>query len=306
MIADFANDISLETARQAHSGTSFTPEKRAEQERDGYAQTLAADYEMLLKYTEGKPGAVETLNAEFARYREGYRQRTIKHLNSKARCLSWMITGPSNFPTARNEKRNRVEHKRCEELIEFRDRALDAIRKTLCPELRPIMAGDSDACQRLQANIEEAEKLQEIMKACNHAIRSQWKNGEQAVIAALVALGRSETLAREMIQPGKFGGMGFASFELTNNGANIRRMKQRLESISRNQATQATEVQGQNARIEDCPADNRVRLFFPGKPDQDTRSRLKSKGFRWSPTIGAWQAYRNSGTIETAKREARL
>lgn len=306
MIADFANDISLETARQAHSGTSFTPEKQAEQERDGYAQTLAADYEMLLKYTEGKPGAIETLNAEFSRYREGYRQRTLKHLHSKARCLSWMITGPSNFPTARNEKRNRMEHKRCEELIDFRKRALNAITKTLCPELRPIMAGDSDACQRLQANIEEAEKLQEIMKACNHAIRSQWKNGEPAVIAALVALGRSEALAREMIQPGKFGGMGFASFELTNNGANIRRMKQRLESISRNQASQATEVQGQNAQIEDCPADNRIRLFFPGKPDQDTRSRLKSKGFRWSPTIGAWQAYRNSGTIETAKREAGL
>ena len=122
--------------------------------------------------------------------------------------------------------------------------------------------------------------------------------------AALIAAGFSDGQAKTLFEPDCFGGFGFQNFKLSNNGANIRRMKKRLESISRNQATPATEMQGEIARVEDCPADNRVRLFFPGKPSQEVRSRLKSSGFRWSPTIGAWQAYRNSRSMETAKREA--
>lgn len=206
------------------------------------------------------------------------------------------------FTALRLPRRNRIERKRAEEMIELRKRALAAIKKEMFPEHAPIMAGDSDACQRLAANIAAAEKEQELMKATNAAIRSNWKHGKEAVLAALVALGHSQTLAVEMIQPGRFGGMGFASFELTNNGANIRRMKQRLEGIARNQAQPTEHKEGANGlRLEDCPAENRIRLFFPGKPDAAIRTKLKSSGFRWAPSLGCWQAYRNNGTLWTAQ-----
>lgn len=302
----FLNDIPVELFVRSHSGISFTPEKYGESDRNTYAAILAQDYANLLEVIADKPEMQETLDVEFARYREGYKARTAARLQSESRCISWMITGPANFPTARNEKRNRVAQKRSEEVTEFRKRALAAIRKTLCPELRPIMSGDADAPQRLAANIAEAEKEQGLMKATNAAIRSNWKHGQETVLAALVALGHSQVMAVEMIQPGRFGGMGYASFELTNNGANIRRMKQRLEGISRNQTRVATQAEGENARLEDCPADNRVRLFFPGKPSVEVRSRLKSSGFRWTPSLGCWQAYRNYNAMETAKREAGL
>ena len=29
--------------------------------------------------------------------------------------------------------------------------------------------------------------------------------------------------------------------------------------------------------------DNRLQVFFDGKPDADTRAELKSSGFRWAP-----------------------
>jgi len=34
---------------------------------------------------------------------------------------------------------------------------------------------------------------------------------------------------------------------------------------------------------------NRLQLLFPGKPDEETRKRLKRHGFRWAPSEGAWQ-----------------
>jgi hypothetical protein len=35
--------------------------------------------------------------------------------------------------------------------------------------------------------------------------------------------------------------------------------------------------------------DNRVQIVFPGKPSSEVRARLKAHGFRWAPSVGAWQ-----------------
>ena len=46
----------------------------------------------------------------------------------------------------------------------------------------------------------------------------------------------------------------------------------------------------------------RVQLRFPGKPDEQTRSLLKSHGFRWSPTQGAWQRQLNGNGTYAARQ----
>lgn len=214
-----------------------------------------------------------------------------------------MITGPSNFPVRRMEKRNAAAHKRLTETIEFRERALAAIRKTLCPELRPIMAGDSDACERLREKIVEAEQLQAAMKAINAAHKRFLK--DPASLNAAPLSEEHKAKVRQYKPQYSWEPHPIAPFEFTNLSANIRRMKQRLEGITRNQALPTVEAESTNGngiRLEDCPAENRVRLFFPGKPDVEIRTKLKSSGFRWTPSLGCWQAYRNSGTLAVAQQ----
>jgi hypothetical protein len=287
---DYTNDIPLDLAYSAHRGSSFVPDQRAKQERDGYAQTLAADFASLEQLCDTNEKR-EQLTAEFARYREGYKRRNLALLSSRSRCFSTMITGGSNFPVRQQEKRHNAAHRKLEECCEFRKRALNAIRKALCPGARDIMAGDADAVERLQAEIAEAEAKQSLMKATNAAIRKNLKNGRDAILAALHDVGHSAAIAAMLVEPGEE--WGYPHYKLTNNNANIRRMKQRLVAVQAAKNAPDVSAEGREARIEDCPADNRVRLFFPDKPETATRDRLKAGGFRWTPSLGCWQAYRN-------------
>jgi hypothetical protein len=297
----FKADIPLSTALAAHNGTSFVPERRADQEQEGYANDLARDYETFRELAE-KNGTLDLLDEQFARYREGVRKYTLAYLHSRSGIVSFMISGPSNFPVRRMEKRNNACHNHLQRLIDFRARAQKAIRRKLCPTAGPIMSGDSDAQQRLQQNVDEAKRRQAWMKTINAAHKKYLKNPARFDFSDFPK--GDQELIRNYKPAYSWEPHPFAPYELTNNSANIRRMEARLATISQNQQRTTEEIEGEHARYEDSPADNRVRLYFPGKPSAEIRSTLKSCGFRWSPTIGAWQAYRNSRSVETARTVA--
>ena len=303
---DFASDIPLDAAIRAHSGTSHSPERRGASEVSGYAQTLAADLAEFSALAE-KHGTGDALAELFPRYRDAYRRSTLAHLSAKSRCISTMITGGSNFPVRRAEKANSAEHRRLEELLTCRALWRKRILKAITPNTGgPIMSGDADAVERLKEEIQKAKTKQEHMKAVNAAIRKHAKAGAVAQLAALMNLGISEAHATLILEPNCFGDSGFEPFELTNNNANIRRMKARLATVEKAHSTPTTEHERTNARIEDCPAENRVRLFYPGKPDPATRADLKGSGFRWTPSLECWQAYRNERAMSAARAFAGL
>lgn len=303
-MSKYAADIPMALAVSAFSGTSFSPEKRGASAVSGYSAELEGVYETLRQHAE-KGGTMAQLDEEFERLRAGFRARYTAWLSSASRVMSWMITGPSNFPVRRNEKRCNVERRRLEDLVEFKARAMKAAIRNLRPDLRPIMAGDADAIDRLEAEIRKAERVQERMKAANAAIRKHAKAGRDAQIAALIEQGFSDARAAVLLEPDCCGRIGFADYETKNNGANIRRMKERLEQITRAKATPDTEATGASGiTLQDCPAENRVRLTFPGKPAEEIRAKLKKNGFRWTPSLGVWQAYRNTWSLQLARELA--
>lgn len=50
----------------------------------------------------------------------------------------------------------------------------------------------------------------------------------------------------------------------------------------------------------------RYQIFFPGKPDYDTISKLKHSGWHWSPTNGAWQRQNTANGEYAMKRAAEM
>lgn len=298
---DYVNDIPATLAQGAFSGTSMSPERRGASARSEYAETLASDYEHF-KDQAAKGGTLDKLEEEFASYRAGLRTRYVGWLSSESRCVSSFIAGPSNFPAARMNKRADIAHRRLGEYLDFQKRARAAVIRNLRPDLQPIRSSDSDAVARYQEELAKLEELQAAMKAINAAHKRFLKDP-----ATLVSSGLDEAkqkIVREYVPNYRWEPHPFAPYQLSNNNANVRRVKERIAQVSATQAQPVQELAGTAARLEDDPPANRVRLFFPGKPAEEVRTTLKRNGFRWSPTIGAWQAYRNYRTIETAKAVA--
>jgi hypothetical protein len=95
----------------------------------------------------------------------------------------------------------------------------------------------------------------------------------------------------------------FPSYALTNNNANIRRIKDRIAELERNATRETKQVErADGIRVVENAADNRLQIFFPGKPAAEIRATLKSSGFKWAPSVGAWQRQLNNNARWAAER----
>lgn len=165
-----------------------------------------------------------------------------------------------------------------------------------------ISSDDPEALDKLREKLVEFEAERDRWKAINKALT---KKTDEAVQKALEAL---QLTARELqdikLNRGVTSGKLFPlKYKVTNLGANIRRVKERLESLEKLAATKPAE----DLKIGDCvirEEDNRVQLIFPGKPSEEIRRELKSHGFKWSPTAGAWQRLLSDPARYWAKRIA--
>lgn len=162
-----------------------------------------------------------------------------------------------------------------------------------------ISSDDPEAIKLLKEKLEKLEKLQNIMKAANKIVRSK-KLTDEEKIQEMVKLGLSEEGAANALKPDFCGRVGFASYSLQNNNANIKRVKDRIKELEKRANDETTEEEINGIRIVDNVEDNRLQVFFEGIPAAEIRSKLKSNGFRWSRYNGCWQSYRS----ERAKRIA--
>ena len=82
----------------------------------------------------------------------------------------------------------------------------------------------------------------------------------------------------------------------------MRRLRQRIEEVSRTQNTEYVGWDFPGGHVEADKEDNRLRLYFDEKPTEEQRSKLKFNGFKWAPSVGAWQRQLNDNAIYAASR----
>lgn len=159
-----------------------------------------------------------------------------------------------------------------------------------------IYLGDEDAIVRLENKIAKLTALQEQMKATNKIVRAKSLSVADK-IDALVHIGFSRPKAANVVE----NNILFPGYALTNNNAKINAARKQLERAKALANKEDREYTFDDITIEECYSENRVRVYFPGKPEDEMRVKLKRNGFRWAPSMGCWQAYIYRWTLDFVK-----
>jgi len=159
---------------------------------------------------------------------------------------------------------------------------------------RSISSDDPEATQKLKIKIEQAEKLQEAMKEANQIIRKKITDEEKVNLLVDRFGWMDELKAWKLLKPDFCNRIGFAGYQLSNNNANIRRMKQRLTELESQLGQETTEKEHDGFKVVENVEENRIQIIFPDKPNEEIRKILKFQGFRWSPQNMAWQRHLNN------------
>lgn len=169
-----------------------------------------------------------------------------------------------------------------------------------------ISSDDPAAVVKLREQLVQLEESRVTSKKVNAAMRKAVKGIEtpdyHAIIETLDVSDNSKASLRSYARAFNC----LPQLDLTNLGANIRRIKKRIETLLAEAVrTEAEPIEGDGWRIEEDKGDNRVRFYFDERPSKDVCHKMRSAGFKWSPRAGAWQRQLNANGISAAQLVAR-
>ena len=274
------NEATAKAANDVNSMRSY----RAGSATESYQEQVRNVYEIVKEIEKKKPKLYERAQRMAARYSRKLAEYYNSYYRNEASCPSVMITGAGNFPVGKKKKQN----ERRETLLNDWNYLESYARKIedLLTMNQPILSNDEQAIELLEEKLEALKEKQENMKAVNKAIK---KKDVAVGNEELRDMGYSDNEIAELRKP-NFGGMvGYPSFSLQNNLANIKRVEARLKKLKAVKADGTKEVECEFFKVVENTDLMRLQLIFDDKPSEEVRKVLKSHAFRWSPINKCWQ-----------------
>jgi len=282
--------INEETARQAKQANSFS---------DYVPGSATAEYRGMVdkayELGERQKQSIDPMHHEKVDYLvDRYARKLADNLNDRnaidARVPSILISGGGNFPVRRKEKQNAARDRNMGEYMEIKG-LLDKVQST---GMGGISADDTLAVDKLEAKLEGMKEEQEYMKSVNAYYRKH-KTLDGCPNLTEEQIGR---LKASMAHDWRKDPAPFPSYHLSNNNQNMHRVQQRLDDLKSKSEYAGWSFVGGKAEINET--ENRLQLFFDGKPSDGQRQELKKHGFKWAPSQGAWQRQLTKNAIHSA------
>lgn len=275
--------INESLAKTAHDMMSMRDYEKDSKTKE-YRSYVDKAYDLVDKIVAERPLQAERLYSMAARYS----RRMAEYFNRDSKigcmCPSILISGGGNFPVKKKEKQVQAWDSN-HQFYQETQKILSKIESALYGK-DVIKSGDQDAIERLEEKLETLKETQERMKVANKAIRlKDTEKGNEE----LMNMGYSEDQIKNLREPDFCGRVGYPSYMLQNNNANIHRTEGRLNQLraAKEKGTQETECK--LFKVVENTEIMRLQIIFDGKPEQEVRDILKKNGFRWSPKNSCWQ-----------------
>lgn len=281
--------INEQTARTANN-INFSSEYKEGSATAEYQHYVDKVYEIVERIAEEKPHLLEKAERMAARYSRKLSIYYNDYYRNEASCPSILISGAGNFPVKKKNQQNSRRESLYKEwkYLESYARKIE----NLLTMKQPILSGDEQAVELLQEKLEGLKENQEAMKAVNAYYRKEktldgCPNLTQEEI---------EKLKAEMASSWHWADVPYLPFEFSNNNANIKRTRERLESLKKAKEAGSQETENKFCKVVKNTEIMRLQLIFDGKPEPEVREVLKSNGFRWAPSQSAWQRHLNGNS----------
>lgn len=269
--------INEQLAKRAKENMSFDDYKEGSATQE-YNRTIE---NISIKINEAKEQVKDDsekqlqLDYLLTKFKKDYANWINKHNSNSANHVSVMISGASNYNMRKHNKYVAKEDKLWQEYNNIM--AIDSKIQKIINSKKIIKSTDSDALEKLKEKLAEEQKTHDEMVNYNKQARKEKKEV-------------------------------YSTYMLTNSNQRIKNIKDRISQLEKLEELKQTkgnsEIEINGIKIVDNLQANRVQMIFEGKPNEDIRKLLKSNGFRWSPTYGAWQRNRNSLSVDRAKNIA--
>lgn len=272
--------INEEMARRAKEMISFSDYKAGSATASYTSQVnalieIAEDFAARSRFTTSEPERIEEAQRYINYYSRKYAEYINKDNEITCRCPSVMIAGPANFPVRKKQKQVAAWDANRKNYISLDD-AKYKLHYILIEE-HPISSADPDALEKLEKKLErlQAEHVEHL--AANKKAAAEVKAG------------------RASYEYGTFGtvttteGKHLPTYFTTNETAEIRRIKGRIEELEKQKEAPSKEATGEGWNLYEDNEAGRICFEFNGKPEQNIIDCLKHNGFKWSPRLKRWQ-----------------
>lgn len=270
-------------ARAAHNMMSMSDYEEGRTTAE-YRSMVDKAYELADRAAEAKPEEAERVYRLAERYSKKMAEYYNKDSSIGMMCPSILISGAGNFPVKKKERqvaaweRNHQFYKEVQKILRKIENIIYG---------REIIKSDDErAIEKLEEKLEDMKNLQDKMKAANKAIRlKDVETGNDL----LREMGYSEESIKQLRKPDFCGRIGYPDYELSNNNANIHRVEARIKSLKAAKERGDSEQEYKTFKVVENTEAMRYQIIFEDKPNAKTRELLKSNGFKWAPSQGAWQ-----------------
>lgn len=288
------NEAAAKEAQRATSFTDYEPNAATH----GYYSTLErfenAVAELIERNQKQSFPATPDQFELVEYYADRYSRKLAEAINREnaigASCPSVMIAGGSNFPVRKKQKQNAAMDKfwkECGELFDpFNNYYYTKIKNILTN--KTIYNNDELALEKLQCKLQCIEEAHaEKLKINAHYRKHKTLKGCDGIPDE-----QAETLDKEIA--GSLYKVPYPPYSLTSDTTKIRQVKNRIAEIEKLKVAAENPAENKYPQVDGVEVvENaeamRIQLIFDGKPDEETRALLKSNGFHWSPSFGAWQ-----------------